>query len=71
MRSDAAASSREKVRTKGGQSREVPDGRGGRAKRGEGKGGLEGWGFSRAEIFADEVKVTEGSKLLISHHQVG
>ncbi len=56
----AADASREKVRMKGGESREVgsresqregmKEGRDERAKRGEGKERLEGWDFSRAEI---------------------
>ncbi len=62
----AADSSREKVRMKGGQSRKVgsrESQREGVKERGEeGKGRLEGWGFSRAEIFSDEVKVAEGGE---------
>jgi hypothetical protein len=57
VRSDTADSSREKVRMKGGQSREVGS-RGKGWKNDEWRG--QGWGFGRAEIFADEVEVAEG-----------
>ncbi len=63
MRSDAAGLSRETVRIKGGQSREVGSRESQRegvgSERCEGKGGLKGlWGFGGAEAFADKVKVT-------------
>ncbi len=66
MRSDAADSSRGTVRMKGGQSREVgsrESQREGVEERREARA-REGWkwGFSRAEIFSDEVKVTERSE---------
>ena len=67
MRSDAAESSRETVRIKGGQSREVGsresqrEGVDERRDASEGKGGLKRWGFGGTEVFADKVKVTESS----------
>jgi hypothetical protein len=33
----------------------IPEGRGGRTKRGECEGGLEGWGFGGAQIFSNYV----------------
>jgi hypothetical protein len=64
VRSDAADSSREKVRMKGGQSREV----GSKESQREGvderrdaraRDGWKGGGGGGAEVFADKVKVSE------------
>ncbi len=68
--SDAAESSRETVRMKGGQSREVGSKESQRegvderrdASAREGKGGLKRWGFGGAEVFANKVKVTESGE---------
>jgi hypothetical protein len=65
VRSDAADSLRETVRMKGEQPGEVgfreSQREGVEERRGECKGRLKGWGFGRAEIFADEVEVAEGN----------
>ncbi len=37
----------------------IPDGRGGRTKRGECKGGLEGWGFGGTQVLSNDVQVTK------------
>ncbi len=39
-----------------------PRERGGRTKRGECEGGLEGWGFGGAEVFPNYVEVAKGSE---------
>ncbi len=58
----AGNSTDERGTVDGGGIKGIPEGRGGRTKRGKGKGGLEGRGFGGARVLSNYVQVTQGDE---------
>jgi hypothetical protein len=58
----AGNSTDERGAVEGGGVKGIPEGWGGRTKRGECKGGLDGWGFGGAQVLSNYVQVTKGGE---------
>ncbi len=58
----AGNSTDERGAVEGGGVKGIPEGRGGRTKRGECKGELEGWGFGGTQVLSNDVQVTKGGE---------
>ena len=58
----AGNSTDERGAVEGGGVKGIQEGRGGRTKRGECKGGFEGWGFGGTQVLSNDVQVTKGGE---------
>jgi hypothetical protein len=56
----AGNSTDERGAVEGGGVKGIPEGWGGRTKKCECKGGLQGWGFGGAQVLSNDVQVTKG-----------